>query len=102
MINSSECKKHPPILIKLDLPIFLHLDGLATRKDLANLSEKRVTAKVRENLRRIINRKQLRIACKAKWIRKRWIGEGSYNRKKFNWIVIDGFYQISSFYYSLF
>jgi hypothetical protein len=85
--------KLSPILLISDLQIDLPLDGLAKIKPLRDLSKKRVTAKVRESLRSILDRKRLSVGCKARWEKGRWIGKGFYNGEKFNWIVINGFPQ---------
>jgi len=76
-----------PILIISDLQIKLPLDGLAKRKPLPSLSEKRVTAKVRESLKQKFNYKHVKVACKTQLKKGQWKGRGYYKGKKFNWIV---------------
>ena len=85
-----------PILMIYNHQILLPLYGLARRTRLRSLSEKRVTTKVREILRCILNNKKISIACAARWEKGRWIGEGFYNGEKFNWIVINGIQNLHS------
>jgi hypothetical protein len=90
--------KVTPILMLFDLRIQLPLDGLAKRKALKFLSPKTVTRKVRKNLRKILDEERIKVACWALLKNGIWVGHGTYNGERFNWVVINGFSQIDILY----
>jgi len=89
-LSESLSKVKPiPVLRIHELRIQQPLSGLAKRKVLRRLSEKRVTARVRKSLRRILDEKHLHVGCRALQENGIWIGHGSYKGEGFNWVVED-------------
>jgi len=74
MPNKKKPKGEPILILTVPLQLVLPLDGLGKITTLARLSKKRVTAKVRETLRQIFNKKNVSVSCEA-WCKKgTWIG----------------------------
>jgi len=81
-------KKPTPVLMQLNLRIQIPLVGLAKIVELTELSEKRVTTKVRKILKQPFNNKRIiKVACKALQKKGIWIGYGTLNGKIFTWFV---------------
>jgi hypothetical protein len=87
-----------PLLHMYNLHIELALDGLAKRSNSLNsLSEKTVTRKVRKSLKNLLG-KETKVSCWAWKKNDMWLGHGTYNWKNFNWVVMNGFFQIDTLY----
>jgi hypothetical protein len=81
-------KKPTPVLMQLNLRIQIPLVGLAKKVELTELSEKRVTRKVREILKQPFNNKRIiKVACKALQKKGIWIGFGTLKGNIFTWLV---------------
>jgi hypothetical protein len=80
-----------PILMVFNFSIQVPLDGLAKRKPLASLSEKRVTTKVRESLKQKFNGNRVSVSCEASYKKGIWNGHGTLNRDNFTWCVFNGY-----------
>jgi hypothetical protein len=75
-----------PILRVSGLNISQPLGGLANRKPLQNLSEKRVTTKIREELRRIYGY-SIEVTCVVSCINGVWKGRCKVSGQKYDFYV---------------
>jgi len=65
-----------------------NLKGLASRKKIDSLSQKRVTRKVREVLRRQFGEDNVQVSCGATYQNNRWIGKCVINNKTYQWEIL--------------